>query len=197
MIYYFSQKRIDELPLPAHSFFLSLTKLEIQHRIRPPRPADPAVAEWLTFPSTLLAERKCPNHCFPRHSHLLLSAPYNQASIPSSHAEQLPVPPQISRTMLVRCQCGTVSFPTPTAQPLSLYHCHCLECQNQSASAFGTSAIFPVVAPLFPLAPDLKAKLSVYTRPTETGGAMDCYFCRGLRREAVSLDSRPGWQAAG
>ncbi|RYP59268.1 hypothetical protein DL770_010239 [Monosporascus sp. CRB-9-2] len=84
---------------------------------------------------------------------------------------------QSESPLTVRCQCGTVSFPTPTAKPTALYHCHCTECQRQSASAFGTSAIF-ATGNLFPLAPELKARLGLYTRPTDRGGSMDCYFCR-------------------
>ncbi|KAF2397944.1 hypothetical protein EJ06DRAFT_532304 [Trichodelitschia bisporula] len=76
----------------------------------------------------------------------------------------------------VVCQCRNVSFPAPEPQPRALYHCHCLECRKQSASAFGTTAIFPA-EPFFPLAPELKAKLKIWQRPTETGGTMDCYFC--------------------
>ncbi|KAI1505196.1 Mss4-like protein [Biscogniauxia marginata] len=82
------------------------------------------------------------------------------------------------KPLIVRCQCGDVSFPTPTAKPITLYHCHCTECQKQSASAFGTSAIY-TAAGLFPLAPELEAKLKVYTRPTDKGHRMDCYFCAG------------------
>ncbi|KAK4164664.1 putative glutathione-dependent formaldehyde-activating enzyme protein [Cladorrhinum sp. PSN259] len=78
--------------------------------------------------------------------------------------------------MQVVCQCGTISFPTPTAEPLAVYHCHCTECQKQSSSAFGTSAIFPADG-LFPLSPDLKDKLGVWTRLSNQGRTMDCYFC--------------------
>ncbi|KAK7757486.1 hypothetical protein SLS62_000501 [Diatrype stigma] len=81
-----------------------------------------------------------------------------------------------TRRLTVRCQCGAVEFPTPAAQPTRLFHCHCTECQKQSGSAFGTSAIYPA-ADLFPLARDLEAKLGLYTRPTDRGGVMDCYFC--------------------
>src|SRR5271163_3572513 len=80
-------------------------------------------------------------------------------------------------TMNVRCQCNAVAFQTPTPKPLALYHCHCLECRRQSASAFGTSVIFPA-SPLFPLSAALLSSMSVYTRPTKSGGSMDCYFCR-------------------
>ncbi|KAK3689724.1 Mss4-like protein [Podospora appendiculata] len=79
--------------------------------------------------------------------------------------------------MKVRCQCKAVSFETPTPAPLSVYHCHCTECQLQSASAFGTSAVFPA-AGLFPLAPDLQAKLGCWTRPAQEGRTLDCYFCK-------------------
>ena len=78
--------------------------------------------------------------------------------------------------MQVSCQCGNIKFTTPTPRPTKVYHCHCLECRLQSASAFGTTAIFPA-SPLFPLSPDLAAKLKVWSRETDTGRHMDCYFC--------------------
>ena len=80
--------------------------------------------------------------------------------------------------MDVRCQCGAVHFKTPTDKPKILYHCHCLECRKQSASAFGTSAIFTSEG-LVPLSEELENLLGVYTRAgTESGGTMDCYFCK-------------------
>ncbi|KAL2165385.1 hypothetical protein VTH06DRAFT_683 [Thermothelomyces fergusii] len=64
--------------------------------------------------------------------------------------------------MEVSCQCKAVSFKTPLPKPLALYICHCHDCQRQSSSAFGMSAIFPS----FPL-PD--------------AGLLSCYnyFCKG------------------
>jgi hypothetical protein len=79
--------------------------------------------------------------------------------------------------MEVACQCNTVRFTTPAPEPLAVYVCHCTECRAQSASAFGTSAIFPA-AGLFPLPAELASKLQMWTRPTDKGGTMDCYFCR-------------------
>ncbi|KAK4229768.1 centromere protein V [Podospora fimiseda] len=74
--------------------------------------------------------------------------------------------------MNASCQCSSVKFKTPLSKPLALYICHCLACQRQSSSAFGTSAIFP----RFPLpAADL---LSCYTRPTADGQTLYCYFCK-------------------
>ena len=80
--------------------------------------------------------------------------------------------------MDVKCQCGAVQFTTPTDKPKALYHCHCLDCRKQSASAFGTSAIFTSEG-LVPLAEELEEKLSIYTRRgEESGGLQDCYFCK-------------------
>lgn len=80
-------------------------------------------------------------------------------------------------TMKVSCQCGSVGFDTPQSKPLALYHCHCTQCQKQSASAFGTSAIFPAEG-IFPLSADLQSKLGVWTRPTKEGRTTDGYFCK-------------------
>ena len=81
--------------------------------------------------------------------------------------------------MLLACQCRTILLPLPRSVGpiLALYHCHCTECRKQSASAFGTTALFPADA-LFPLPPDTLSKLGVWTRPTDTARTMDCYFCK-------------------
>ncbi|KAI0179835.1 Mss4-like protein [Hypoxylon sp. FL1284] len=81
-----------------------------------------------------------------------------------------------AKPLTVRCQCGDVSFATPAAKPVALFYCHCTECQKQTSSAFGTSAIFAAEG-LFPLAADLAARLTRWTRQTEKGRSMDCYFC--------------------
>lgn len=81
-----------------------------------------------------------------------------------------------SPIMDVSCQCGNIKFKTTTPKALELFHCHCTECQAQSASAFGTSARFPA-SPLFPLSDELRTKLKVWTRPTDAGNISDCYFC--------------------
>ncbi|KAK0610650.1 Mss4-like protein [Bombardia bombarda] len=80
--------------------------------------------------------------------------------------------------MNVACQCSDVSFRTVTPEPLAIYHCHCTDCRKATASAFGTSAIFPA-SDLLSLPPELmQSKLKCWTRPTDSGGSMDCYFCR-------------------
>ncbi|KAI1746973.1 Mss4-like protein [Xylaria castorea] len=78
--------------------------------------------------------------------------------------------------LTVRCQCGRVAFQTPTVDMISLYHCHCTECRKQSGSAFGTSAIFPADG-IFPLSSEVESKIKKYTRDTDKGDTMDCYFC--------------------
>ena len=53
-----------------------------------------------------------------------------------------------------------------------MFICHCYDCRAQSASAFGTSAIFP----RFDL-PKLTPALGVHTRTSDGGNVKDCYFC--------------------
>ncbi|KAI1827810.1 glutathione-dependent formaldehyde-activating [Xylaria intraflava] len=75
--------------------------------------------------------------------------------------------------MEARCKCGAVRFTTPVPKPLALYICHCADCRRQAGSTFGTSAIFPRFE--LPKA-DM---LSCYTRLTQSGHTLYCYFCRG------------------
>ncbi|MGE5722404.1 MAG: GFA family protein [Sphingomonadales bacterium] len=70
------------------------------------------------------------------------------------------------------CQCGACRYEVSGPLP-PVYACHCRECQRQSASAFGLS--MPV--PRAQLA--LTGELCVYSRPTDSGGISDCYFCPG------------------
>jgi hypothetical protein len=76
----------------------------------------------------------------------------------------------------VTCQCGSVNFTTPEATPV-VFFCHCTECQRQSSSVHGVSAVYAADF-LFPLAPDLEAKLTRWSRPTESGNTMHCWFCK-------------------
>ncbi|KAH7115852.1 Mss4-like protein [Dendryphion nanum] len=69
------------------------------------------------------------------------------------------------------CQCGAITFTTPTPQPTLLFHCHCIDCRKQSSSAFGTSAIFPFFA--LPSSPTL----AVFQRACDSGRKQNCYFC--------------------
>lgn len=69
------------------------------------------------------------------------------------------------------CQCGGVRYVLSSA-PEAVYVCHCTECRKQSASAFGISVIIR----------DESFRLTagtplVWSRATETGNRMDCWFC--------------------
>lgn len=79
--------------------------------------------------------------------------------------------------MNVQCQCGAVEFSTSLPTPLDVYCCHCIECQKQSSSAFGTSAIFPTDG-MWPLADEIMSRLNLWKRPTAAGNTLECYFCK-------------------
>ncbi|MDH3660875.1 MAG: GFA family protein [Alphaproteobacteria bacterium] len=68
------------------------------------------------------------------------------------------------------CQCGAVRYAV-SVEKITGYACHCLECQKQSASAFGLSV--PVPARHF----RVDGAMKVYRRPTDSGAETDCWFC--------------------
>ena len=69
------------------------------------------------------------------------------------------------------CQCGALRYEVRQA-PLSVYACHCTECQRQSGSAFGLSLL---------AARDAVAVTSGtpkrWRRRLDSGYAIDCVFC--------------------
>jgi hypothetical protein len=69
-----------------------------------------------------------------------------------------------------RCQCGAARY-SIGAPPLAFYFCHCSECQKQSSSAFGQSLQVEAAAVTF------TGELRQYSRPTDSGGTIDCFFC--------------------
>lgn len=95
----------------------------------------------------------------------------------------------------IKCQCGSISFRAPLPKPLQVYCCHCLECRKQSASAFGVSALFPSEA-IWPLPDHLQSKIGVWTRPTDSGNTLECYFCKscGVRvlHRRILPNGQPG-----
>lgn len=78
---------------------------------------------------------------------------------------------------MVRCQCGAVSFRAVLPKPLSVDVCHCLECQKQSSSAFGVSAVFPVEG-MLPFPEAIRPNVGMWTRKTDLGYTLECYFCK-------------------
>jgi len=68
------------------------------------------------------------------------------------------------------CQCGAVRY-TLNVPDITVYACHCRECQKQSASAFALS----VPASLRDLTVD--GKPAAYERPTDSGSRTRCWVC--------------------
>ena len=69
------------------------------------------------------------------------------------------------------CQCGTVRYEL-AGPPHKTYICHCRECQKQSASAFGISVIVRSADVRL-----LTGKLERWSRATDSGRTLACYFC--------------------
>ncbi|KAL7926926.1 Mss4-like protein [Trichoderma austrokoningii] len=87
------------------------------------------------------------------------------------------MPPKLGENPKITCQCGTISLTASRAEPLSKYVCHCTECQKQSASAFGTSAIFPSEG-MWPFSKDLQQYIGMWARRADSGNTVECYFCK-------------------
>ncbi|MGI9499727.1 MAG: GFA family protein [Geminicoccaceae bacterium] len=66
------------------------------------------------------------------------------------------------------CQCGAVRYEL-SAAPRDVYICHCTECRRQSSSAFGISVIASMRL--------IKGSPKRWSRSTESGGTLDCFFC--------------------
>lgn len=97
------------------------------------------------------------------------------SSIPSRYHSNMP--PKSSENPKITCQCGTISFRASRPEPLSKYVCHCTECQKQSASAFGTSAIFPSEG-MWPFPEHLQQHIGMWARRANSGNTVECYFCK-------------------
>jgi hypothetical protein len=69
------------------------------------------------------------------------------------------------------CQCGKLRYRVVGA-PLTLYACHCTECQKQSSSAFGMSLWVRRDALRL-----LAGKPMFWERPADSGGRVVCAFC--------------------
>ncbi len=69
------------------------------------------------------------------------------------------------------CQCGQIRYEI-RAEPLTLYACHCSECQKQSSSAFGMSMPVPRDAVVI-----LQGQPKEWKRISESGREVSCWFC--------------------
>jgi len=72
------------------------------------------------------------------------------------------------------CQCGAVRYAIERTAILTLYCCHCRECQRQSASGFGMS--MKVSRSGYHLQ---QGTPSVWERLTDRGGVTRMHFCAG------------------
>lgn len=70
------------------------------------------------------------------------------------------------------CQCGKVRYEI-RAKPLTLYACHCTECQRQTGSAFGMSMSVPRDAVYI-----LQGEPQPWSRGSASGREVICFFCR-------------------
>ncbi|MBW4489477.1 MAG: GFA family protein [Trichocoleus desertorum ATA4-8-CV12] len=69
------------------------------------------------------------------------------------------------------CQCGQIRYEI-RAEPLTLYACHCKECQKQSSSAFGLSMPVPRAAVVI-----LQGQPKQWQRVSDSGREVSCLFC--------------------
>jgi hypothetical protein len=69
------------------------------------------------------------------------------------------------------CQCHAVRYEI-RAQPLTLYACHCTECQRQSTGAFSLSMVAPREAVIV-----VSGKPRMWLRRHQSGRLIDCLFC--------------------
>ena len=103
------------------------------------------------------------------------------------------------------CQCGQLRYRV-TERPITLYCCHCTDCQSQSASAFGMSLRLPAEGL------EVEGDYGSKTRDPELDTANEAVFCpqcgcrvahlgRGadesIAIKAASLDDRSWLQPVG
>ncbi len=92
------------------------------------------------------------------------------------------------------CQCGQIRYEI-RAEPLTLYVCHCRECQKQSSSAFGMSLTVPRDAVVI-----VQGQPKAWTRKADSGRQIKNLFCgecgtRLFHERSYSLDTinvKPG-----
>ena len=82
------------------------------------------------------------------------------------------------------CQCGQIRYEV-RSQPLTIYACHCTECQRQSGSAFGMS--MPVLRSSLVI---LKGEPKTWSRETASGRQVTCHFCSACGTRLFHQPSR-------
>jgi hypothetical protein len=92
------------------------------------------------------------------------------------------------------CQCGAVRYEI-AAEPVTIYVCHCVECQKQTSSAFGMSATFPTESVQI-----VKGTMKNWRRKADSGAEVFCQFCadcgtrlfHGKDSRAQFINLKPG-----
>jgi hypothetical protein len=79
------------------------------------------------------------------------------------------------------CQCGALRYEV-RAEPLAVYVCHCTECQRQSGSAFGMSAMVPRPALIY-----TKGVPRRLTRKADSGRSIESDMCESCGVRPVNL----------
>ena len=82
------------------------------------------------------------------------------------------------------CQCGAVRYEIQ-AEPLTLYVCHCRDCQRQSGSGFGMSLPVPRESLVL-----LSGQPHEWRRRAESGREVVCQFCGDCGTRLFHLPSR-------
>lgn len=77
----------------------------------------------------------------------------------------------MKQTFEGQCQCGSIHYRV-SGEPVTLFACHCTECQRQSSSAFGMALW--IKEPAIEL---LSGELKEWIRSMPSGRKMSCQFC--------------------
>ena len=75
------------------------------------------------------------------------------------------------------CQCGKIRYEI-RAEPLTLYVCHCQECQKQSSSAFGMSLTVPRDSVVI-----VEGEPKAWTRKADSGHEVKNFFAASAERD--------------
>ena len=88
---------------------------------------------------------------------------------------------ELSSKLVGGCQCRGVRYRCG-ASPVSIYACHCTECQRQSGSAFGSSMLVP--RDTFSIT---QGTPKTWVRTSDSGRKVDCLFCPDCGTRIVHL----------
>jgi len=84
------------------------------------------------------------------------------------------------------CQCGALRYRI-SGDPITVYVCHCHDCQKQSASAFGMSLWADSTK--FQL---LRGELSFYHTQGDSGAVKNCAYCQHCGTRIYHTSDQPG-----